>query len=120
MTSFLQRLLNEASEEDNNGREITGEINYIHQFVDMPNYNGTTYSPLLRKIDKIRGCQPAMGYSFAAGTTDGPGAFNFEQGTLTENAMWNLVRDFIVPPTQDDITCHSPKPILLATGRVGF
>ena len=21
-----------------------------------------------------------MGYSFAAGTTDGPGAFNFEQG----------------------------------------
>ncbi|XP_065371278.1 neutral ceramidase [Calliphora vicina] len=114
------RLLNEASEEDNNGREITGDLNYIHQFVDMPNYNGTTYSPLLRKIDKIRGCQPAMGYSFAAGTTDGPGAFSFEQGTLTENAMWNLVRDFIVPPTQDDISCHSPKPILLATGRATF
>lgn len=25
-------------------------------------------------------CKPAMGYSFAAGTTDGPGAFNFKQG----------------------------------------
>lgn len=22
---------------------------------------------------KVRGCSPAMGYSFAAGTTDGPG-----------------------------------------------
>ena len=110
--------MHEASEEDGNGREITGEISFIHQFVDMPNYNGSTYNPLSRKIDKTRGCQPAMGYSFAAGTTDGPGAFSFAQGTLTENAMWNLVRDFIVPPTQEDIQCHSPKPILLATGRV--
>lgn len=25
-------------------------------------------------------CKPAMGYSFAAGTTDGPGAFDFTQG----------------------------------------
>lgn len=99
---------------------MSGEISFIHQFVDMANYNGTAYNPLLRKIDNIRGCQPAMGYSFAAGTIDGPGAFNFTQGTVTGNPMWNLVRDFIVPPTQDDIACHSPKPILLATGRVSF
>ncbi|KAL9891718.1 neutral ceramidase isoform X1 [Glossina fuscipes] len=114
------RLLNSADEEDNGSREVTGDISFIHQFVDMPSYNGTAYNPSQRKIDKIRGCQPAMGYSFAAGTTDGPGAFNFAQGTVTENPMWNLVRDFIVPPTQDDITCHSPKPILLATGRATF
>ncbi|XP_005183819.1 neutral ceramidase [Musca domestica] len=114
------RLLNEASQEDYSGREVTGELGCIHHFIDMPNYNGTTYNPMTRKIDKIRGCQPAMGYSFAAGTTDGPGAFGFEQGTLTDNPMWNLVRDFIVPPTQDDIACHSPKPILLATGRATF
>uniref|UniRef100_A0A6P4FLE6 Neutral ceramidase n=1 Tax=Drosophila rhopaloa TaxID=1041015 RepID=A0A6P4FLE6_DRORH len=92
----------------------------IHQFVDMPNYNGSTYNPLSRKIDKVRGCQPAMGYSFAAGTTDGPGAFSFEQGTTTDNAMWNFVRDFIAAPTQEDIKCHEPKPILLATGRATF
>ena len=26
-----------------------------------------------------RTCQPALGYSFAAGTTDGPGEFDFKQ-----------------------------------------
>lgn len=29
---------------------------------------------------QVKTCKPAMGFSFAAGTTDGPGAFNFTQG----------------------------------------
>lgn len=61
-----------------------------------------------------------MGYSFAAGTTDGPGEFDFKQGTVTSNSFWNTVRDFIAPPTREDEECHRPKPILLATGRVGL
>ena len=28
---------------------------------------------------QVHTCPPAMGYSFAAGTTDGPGAFDFIQ-----------------------------------------
>lgn len=67
---------------------------------------------------QVRGCLPAMGYSFAAGTTDGPGAFDFTQGTTTDNPLWNAVRDFLAAPTQDDIKCQHPKPILLSTGRV--
>lgn len=59
-----------------------------------------------------------MGYSFAAGTTDGPGSFAFEQGTTTSNPMWNAVRNFVAAPTDEDIKCHAAKPILLATGRV--
>lgn len=59
-----------------------------------------------------------MGYSFAAGTTDGPGSFAFEQGTTTSNPMWNAVRNFVAAPTPEDIECQGPKPILLATGRV--
>lgn len=59
-----------------------------------------------------------MGYSFAAGTTDGPGEFDFKQGTVTDNKLWNTIRDFIAAPTQEDKDCQSPKPILLATGRV--
>lgn len=59
-----------------------------------------------------------MGYSFAAGTTDGPGEFDFSQGIKSENPFWNAVRDFIGEPTAEDIKCHHPKPILLATGRV--
>ncbi|XP_055380874.1 neutral ceramidase-like [Condylostylus longicornis] len=105
---------------ENEGREITGEISYIHQFVDMPSYNFTTINPNTNKTQLIKGCIPAMGYSFAAGTTDGPGSFAFQQGTITDNPLWNAVRDFIVSPTQEDISCHSPKPILLATGRATF
>ena len=59
-----------------------------------------------------------MGYSFAAGTTDGPGSFSFKQGTTKTNPMWNIVYHFLAAPTDEDVKCHSPKPILLATGRV--
>lgn len=61
-----------------------------------------------------------MGYSFAAGTTDGPGAFDFRQGTKTGNPLWNTVRNFLAKPTPEDIACQAPKPILLATGRARF
>lgn len=44
----------------------------------------------------------------------------FQQGTTTDNPFWNLVRTFLAPPTQDDVRCQSPKPILLATGRALF
>lgn len=111
----LQRVLQKP-----NGREVRGKINFIHQFVDMPAYKTTYFNPKTKKTDAVRGCLPAMGYSFAAGTTDGPGAFDFTQGTITDNPLWNLVRDFLAKPTSDDIRCQAPKPILLATGRVTF
>jgi len=84
----------------------------------MPNVKTTYLDPNTKEIKNIYGCIPAMGYSFAAGTTDGPGAFDFKQGTLSDNVLWNSVRDFIALPTQEDIDCHRPKPILIATGRV--
>lgn len=59
-----------------------------------------------------------MGYAFAAGTTDGPGEFDFKQAQSTDNPFWNLIRDFIFPPEPQDIECHYPKPILMNTGRV--
>lgn len=78
-----------------------------------------------------------MGTSFAAGTTDGklltcifgvtlisktflgPGAYSFfEQGDTTGNPFFQLVGNSLRPPTRDDRNCHSPKPILLMTGRM--
>ena len=58
-----RELFNSANE------EITGEIEYIHQNVNMTEglfeyENGTTFQT----------CIAALGYSFAAGTTDGEGA----------------------------------------------
>lgn len=55
-------------------------------------------------------------YSFAAGTTDGPGMFNFAQGTTSGNPFWDKVRDFLSVPTQEEIDCQAPKPILINTG----
>lgn len=61
-----------------------------------------------------------MGFSFAAGTTDGPGTLDFDQSETTGNALWNIVRDFIATPSKEDKDCQMPKPILLATGRATF
>lgn len=55
--------------------ELKGNIKYIHQTINMSD----TVVELADKTS-AKTCAPAMGYSFAAGTTDGPGAFDFHQG----------------------------------------
>ena len=51
------------------GREITGPVAFIHQFVDMPKQAGVYFNPKFKRAENYTGCFPAMGYSFAAGTT---------------------------------------------------
>jgi hypothetical protein len=46
--------------------------------------------------------------------------FNFAQGTTTSNPFWNKVRDFLSEPTQEEMDCQAPKPILLNTGAFYF
>ncbi|XP_060526421.1 neutral ceramidase [Cylas formicarius] len=107
-------LANESS------HELTGPVGFIHQFVSMRDESVTVQDPTNGSSIEVKGCYPAMGYSFAAGTIDGPGEFDFKQGTTSDNPFWNLVRDFIFPPTTEDIDCHYPKPILMGTGRMSF
>jgi hypothetical protein len=64
-------------------------------------------------------CKSGVGFSFAAGTTDGPGAFDFIQGDTKGNAFWNFVRNFITVPSKEMVACQHPKPVLLPTGEVG-
>ncbi|THH09040.1 hypothetical protein EW146_g8799, partial [Bondarzewia mesenterica] len=60
------------------------------------------------------------GFSFAGGTTDGPGAFDFVQGdnsSHSQNPFWEIVKGFVTPnPPPEQIACQYPKPILLDTG----
>lgn len=98
--------------------EVIGPVRVVHQYVNMPEQSAEFYNETTGKSEEVHACVPAMGYSFAAGTTDGPGSFAFEQGTKTSNPFWNTVRNFLATPTKDDIRCQSPKPILLATGRM--
>ena len=66
-------------------------------------------------------CPAALGYSFAAGTTDGPGAFDFKQnnsGSPNANPVWSVVSGFLREPSEEQKNCHAPKPILLDVGEI--
>ena len=92
---------------------VSGDIDYRHAYVKMKGLNVSISQGYYTEL-----CSPAMGYSFAAGTTDGPGAFNFTQGTTSGNPFWDKVRDFLSEPSQEEIKCQAPKPILLNTGDI--
>ncbi|XP_015873926.3 neutral ceramidase 1 [Ziziphus jujuba] len=104
-------LFNKASE------QLNGNIDYRHTYIDfsqlevnIPNKGGAS--------DVIKTCPAAMGFAFAAGTTDGPGAFDFKQGDNEGNAFWRLVRNLLKEPDQEQVDCQHPKPILLDTGEM--
>nr|GEU52096.1 neutral ceramidase [Tanacetum cinerariifolium] len=57
-------------------------------------------------------CPTAMGFAFAAGTTDGPGAFDFTQGDD------HLVGGLLKKPDEKQIKGQDPKPILIDSGEM--
>uniref|UniRef100_A0A1I8JSB0 Neutral ceramidase n=1 Tax=Macrostomum lignano TaxID=282301 RepID=A0A1I8JSB0_9PLAT len=77
-------------------------------YVDMSNQQLTVNGR------RVRTCPPAM--VFAAGTPTVRAVFDFTQGDTSGNPFWNLVRGILSKPNQEQINCHSPKPILLNTG----
>eukprot|EP00003_Mantamonas_plastica_P000476 TRINITY_DN103_c0_g1_i7.p1 TRINITY_DN103_c0_g1~~TRINITY_DN103_c0_g1_i7.p1 ORF type:complete len:696 (-),score=187.40 TRINITY_DN103_c0_g1_i7:605-2692(-) len=97
---------------------LNGTVDYRHQFVDMSNVD--VEAEFTQDGDSGTTCRAAYGYSFAAGTTDGPGEFDFIQGdnNTQGNPFWNFVAGFIEKPTADQIKCQAPKPILLDVGQI--
>ncbi|KKY13399.1 putative neutral alkaline nonlysosomal ceramidase [Diplodia seriata] len=98
---------------DSSSTAISGSIASFHSFHDMSNFtfalsNGST----------VRTCSAAMGNSFAAGTTDGPGAFDFTQNDTgtPNNPFWNAVGSLVHVPSAEQKECQQPKPILLDVG----
>ena len=104
-----------VSEDTNIPVKGRSSVRAFHSFVDMSHYefphpNGSTVST----------CPAALGYSFAAGTTDGPGAFDFKQnnsGDPDASPMWKVVSKFIHSPNAEQIACQGAKPILLDVGE---
>ena len=94
-------------------QELGGPVDMRHTWVDMTKltFNSTGG-------ETLHTCEPAMGYAFAAGTTDGPGAFDFTQGTNSSNPFWNTISRLISKPSPQDVACHAPKPILLNLGPI--
>eukprot|EP01120_Amphizonella_sp_Union-15-10_P011536 TRINITY_DN4913_c0_g1_i6.p1 TRINITY_DN4913_c0_g1~~TRINITY_DN4913_c0_g1_i6.p1 ORF type:complete len:353 (+),score=80.34 TRINITY_DN4913_c0_g1_i6:178-1236(+) len=83
-----------------------------------------TVTPPFSKLPyNVSTCVGALGDSFAAGTTDGPGDFDFRQGTNSSkaNPFWNFIASHVLAkPPEDQINCSFPKPILLYTGGIDF
>ncbi|XP_036922817.1 neutral ceramidase [Sturnira hondurensis] len=95
-------------------QELTGPVTSAHQWVNM-----TDVTVLLNSTHAVKTCKPALGYSFAAGTIDGAGTFNFTQGTTVTDPFWETIRDQILGKPSDEIKeCHKPKPVLVHTGEL--
>jgi neutral ceramidase len=98
------------------GTPISGPIRSLHTFNDLSNF---TFAHPNGSI--VTTCPAALGYSFAAGTTDGPGAFDFKQngsGSPNANPLWSVVKGFIHEPSEEQNICHGLKPILLDVGEI--
>ncbi|TFK97318.1 Neutral/alkaline nonlysosomal ceramidase [Pterulicium gracile] len=94
---------------------VSGGVKGVHTYLNMAFHsfqlpNGTT----------VQTCPPALGFSFAGGTSDWPGAFDFTQGTDTSdprNPFWDIVKGVLTPqPNEEQRKCQEPKPVLLNTG----
>lgn len=70
---------------------------------------------------QVQTCPAALGYSFAAGTSDGPGAFDFTQGDSGQpnaNPLWSVVSGLLKAPSPEQQACQNPKPVLLDVGEM--
>eukprot|EP01125_Pyxidicula_operculata_P011238 TRINITY_DN3677_c0_g1_i1.p1 TRINITY_DN3677_c0_g1~~TRINITY_DN3677_c0_g1_i1.p1 ORF type:complete len:543 (+),score=145.29 TRINITY_DN3677_c0_g1_i1:540-2168(+) len=97
---------------------LSGSIDYRHLWSDMEK---VTVLPQFSGLkDPVQTCTAALGDSFAAGTTDGPGDFDFKQGSNStkDNPFWNYIASFLADPPVDQQKCHFPKPILIYCGGV--
>ncbi|CAK5278266.1 unnamed protein product [Mycena citricolor] len=97
---------------------VSGSVRSVHVYLDMANHTFTLPNGTVAQT-----CPAAMGFSFAGGTTDGPGAFDFIQGdnSTSQNPLWEIVKSAVTPiPSAAQVACQFPKPILLNTGYATF
>ncbi|NWQ62734.1 ASAH2 ceramidase, partial [Neopipo cinnamomea] len=95
-------------------QEVTGPLSSAHQWVNM-----SDVSVELNATHTVKTCKPALGHSFAAGTIDGVGAFNFTQGSVEGDPFWDQIRDQLLgEPSNETKACHKPKPVLFSTGEM--
>ncbi|KAL0865319.1 hypothetical protein Bca101_044437 [Brassica carinata] len=97
--------------------KLRGKVDYHQVYVDFSQLNVTLHKKD-GNSEVVKTCPAAMGFAFAAGTTDGPGAFDFTQGDDKGNPFWRMVRNVLKPPHKKQTDCHYPKPILLDTGEM--
>ncbi|KAH8696415.1 putative neutral/alkaline nonlysosomal ceramidase [Talaromyces proteolyticus] len=104
-----------------NATQITGSASVasFHTYNQMSGFqftspfNGSTLST----------CYSALGYPFAGGTSDGPGAFDFTQNNTNpeiKNPFWRAVSGIVHKPSPQQVQCQAPKNIFLDLGLNTF
>ncbi|XVE94457.1 hypothetical protein REPUB_Repub02eG0010300 [Reevesia pubescens] len=93
--------------------QLSGKIDYRHTYL-----NFTNIEVELDDNTVVKTCPAALGPGFAAGTTDGPGVFGFQQGDTEINEMWKQLRDLLKEPSQYQVDCQKPKAVLLSSGEM--
>jgi len=89
-------------------------VDYRIRYVDLTKY-------FFKYEDGSHGrtCKPAMGTSFAAGTTDGPSNVDeFGQNMTPTSGFLRFMGHLLTMPTAEAKSCHAPKDILLYTGSM--
>ena len=95
----------------------SSHVGAFHVYQDLSNY--TFQSPF--NSSTLATCPAALGFSFAAGTTDGPGQFDFTQNTsgpADTNPLWYVARAFIHQPSEEQKACQAVKNVLLDVGSI--
>ncbi|KAL1956640.1 hypothetical protein VTO42DRAFT_6987 [Malbranchea cinnamomea] len=94
-------------------------VKSFHTFKDLSQF---TFRDPFNSSREVSTCAAALGFSFAGGTTDGPGLFDFTQngtdGPSQSNPLWFLVRGLLHAPSRKQKACHHPKTILLDVGEM--
>ena len=67
---------------ESTSEELSGKIDYRHVYL-----NFTDIEVELDSNKVVKTCPAALGPGFAAGTTDGPGLFGFQQGDTKVNVF---------------------------------
>jgi len=97
-------LFERAGDRSQTAASSAGTVDYRHSFVKMKGRNVTYTDVESGELKWSYLCSPAMGYAFAAGTTDGPGMFNFEQ--VRESwYTWSLAVSYNICPTSVLLCC---------------
>ncbi|WJN60175.1 neutral/alkaline ceramidase [Pseudomonas sp. SO81] len=90
--------------------QLTGAVDFRQQYND---FSKIRVRPQFGGGQERQTCNAALGYAFAAGTEDGRGLEDVDEGTVETNPLLNLITQAITPPTAADIACQAPKPIIL-------
>ncbi|KAI1374496.1 Neutral/alkaline nonlysosomal ceramidase [Hypoxylon crocopeplum] len=102
---------------DSSGTAVVGStVKAFHFYHDM-----AFWKFQLENGTEVQTCPAALGYSFAAGTSDGPGAFDFTQGdsgTPSASPIWEVVKSLLRAPSPEQQACQNPKPVLLDVGEM--